>query len=181
MQAYSLILSKVHHMFIIIFNSDSIEFSTTKLFKTWSNSYTIALNILKPAWYILTHPRLFNNTKSATQDPMVWEISATIKYCETSLLDASLLIQGFSTIPRVSHRNHGLGDLNNNTKSAAWFGRSQHDKTKQTIFLNEWNGWNDKDSLSCMSHEWIFTARGKMIFSCNEKKNIYDIEGFLKT
>jgi hypothetical protein len=81
----------------------------------------------------------------------------------------------------VSHRNHGLGDLNNNTKSAAWFGRSQHDKTKQTIFLNEWNGWNDKDSLSCMSHEWIFTARGKMIFSCNEKKNIYDIEGFLKT
>jgi hypothetical protein len=35
--------------------------------------------------------------------------------------------------------------------------------------------------LSCMSHEWSCTARGKMIFSCNEKKNIYDIEGFLKT
>jgi hypothetical protein len=63
----------------------------------------------------------------------------------------------------------------------AWFGRSQHDKTKQTIFLNDWNGWNDIDSLSCMSHEWSCTARGKMIFSCNEKKNIYDIEGFLKT
>jgi len=68
---------------------------------------------------------------------MVWEISITIKYCETRLLDASLLIQGFPTIPRVQHRNHGLGDLDNNTKSAAWFGRSQHDKTKQTIFLND--------------------------------------------
>jgi hypothetical protein len=41
-------------MFIIIFNFDSTEFSTTKLFKTWSNSYTIALNIVKPA--CLMHP-----------------------------------------------------------------------------------------------------------------------------